>query len=197
MVAVAVLSTFAQGATVTVSTGQISWGGGGRCSSGATCTYQGEASTDGTTASYWGSAGPLTNGDWGCCGPDFRGTGLVHGPIAAGTVLAFRYQFSVDFPPGGTATWRVVASGNLGGLAFSTNTGYQTATEPDEFAGLLYYQVTNAIPGDGAFTLLIDLKFQAPTTSTLTATVPRGGTLVWTNPSSLPGDANGDCLVGI
>lgn len=190
------MATVAQAATLMLGSATISYGSGGSCSPGATCVYQGEASPDGTTVTFWGGAGPLINGQWGCCGPDFRGTGTVQGPIAAGTVLAFRFEFDAQFS-GGTLTWRVAASGNLGGLSFSSNTGFQTTTEPGTIAGLMYYQVSNPIPGNGTFTLLIDLKYQAPTTSSLTVTVPRGGTLVWTNPTPLVGDTDGDCLITV
>lgn len=173
----------------------ISYGGGGFCSPLATCFYNGHVSPDQSLVMFEGQAAPLVNGNWGCCGPDFRGTGMVMGPIEAGTVLAFRYSFFVNFPPEGTLTWRCVASGNLGGLSFSANTGFVQTNESGLIEALLYYQVTNAIPGNGSYTILIDLKYQGPTTSVVSVFVPPGGTLVWTNPSILPGDSDGDCEI--
>ncbi len=185
----------AHAATLQLTSTSISYGGGGFCSPLATCFYNGHVSPDQSLVMFEGQAAPLVNGNWGCCGPDFRGTGMIMGPIEAGTVLAFRFSFNLDFPPDGVVTWRCVASGNLGGLSFSANTGFTQTTESGLVEALLYYQVTNAIPGDGSYTILIDLRYQAPTTSTLSVVVPPGGTLVWTNPSILPGDSDGDCEI--
>lgn len=198
LLAIFAVDAHARAATLVLGGTSISYGGGGFCTPGAVCTYTGTQSPDGSTVSFTGGAGPLLNGNWGCCGPDFRGTGTINGPIRAGTVLAFRFEFFVDFTPATNLTWRVVASGNLGGLSFSSNTGFQTITESQMVSGLLYYQVANDIPGNGTFTLLIDLRYTgAAATSRLSVDIPHGGTIVWTNPSTLLADADSSCEIGI
>jgi hypothetical protein len=172
------LAVPALGARLQLTSTSISYGGGGFCSPEAVCFYNGHVSTDQSLVMFEGQAAPLVNGNWGCCGPDFRGTGMIMGPIEAGTVLAFRYSFIANFP-----------------LSFSANTGFVQTNESGLIEALLYYQVTNAIPGNGSYTILIDLKYQGPTTSVVSVFVPPGGTLVWTNPSILPGDSDGDCEI--